>query len=109
MPAYGTPPEAFPSPSGQASPVVGPPLTAPLGSATTRLIEVTGASALLRIRSADLGPLLFSVTAMDGGTMPGVVDTPRGPRLILARRRRWHGPHRGPAQREGEVDHPAHR
>ena len=109
VPAYGTPPEAFPSPSVPAAPVVGPPLTAPLGSARTRLIEVTGASALLRIRSADLGPLLFSVTAMDGGAMPGVVDTPRATATDSGCQRRCHGPRRGPTQREGEVDHPAHR
>jgi hypothetical protein len=82
-PSYGTPPEASPGPSNQAVPAVGPPLTAPLGSAKTRLIEVTGASALLQIRSADLGEMLFSVAAIDGATMPSVVDTPSGPRLSL--------------------------
>jgi hypothetical protein len=84
VPSYGTPPEALPGPSGQAFPVVAPPVTAPLGPAKTRLIEVTGGSALLRIRSTDLGPLLFRVAAMDRSTMPSVVDTPRGPRVSLA-------------------------
>jgi hypothetical protein len=85
MPAYETPPVAFPVPSGPAMPVPGQQITALLGSVKTSSIEVTGAATSLRIRSADLGSLLFSVGTLDGSTVPGVVDTPRGPRLSLTR------------------------
>jgi len=81
MPIYETPP----APSVPPTPVPGPQITALLGSAKTRLLEVAGASTSLRIRSADLGPLLFSIDTMDGSAMPGIVDTPRGPQLTLAR------------------------
>lgn len=81
VPAYETPPVVAPS----AGPVPGPPITALLGSAKTRVIEVTGASTSLRIRSADLGPLLFSVDTADGSAMPGFAETPGGPRLSLIR------------------------
>jgi hypothetical protein len=84
-PVYATPVETAPIPAGRIAPVSGPPLTAPLGSARTRTIEVTGASALLRIRSADLGDQLYTVTTMDGGAVPVVTDTPLGPRLDLTR------------------------
>jgi hypothetical protein len=80
VPVYETPPASVP-----ATPVPGPQITAPLGSAKTRLIEVAGAPTALRIRSADLGPLLFSIDTADGSAMPGVEDTPRGPRLHLSR------------------------
>ena len=75
-------PAAAPTPSG---PVPGPQITAQLGSAKSRLLEVTGAATALRIRSADLGPMLFSVDTADGSAMPGFVDTPGGPRLSLIR------------------------
>jgi hypothetical protein len=79
-PTYETPP-----PSVSPTPVPGPQISAPLGSAKTRVIEVTGASTSLRIHSADLGALLYSVDTLDGSAMPGVEDTPGGPRLSLAR------------------------
>jgi hypothetical protein len=84
-PVSATPVETAPIPAGRIAPVAGPPLTAPLGTARTRTIEVTGASALVRIRSTDLGDLLYTVTTMDGGALPAVADTPRGPRLDLTR------------------------
>src|SRR4051812_3607997 len=58
-------------------------VTAPLGAARTRLLEVTGAPAVLRIRSAHLGDVLLSVAAMDAGAAPRLADTARGPRLDL--------------------------
>ena len=102
-PPPGTPPEPLPSPSSQASPVAGQRVTAPLGSAKTRLIEVTGASTLLQIRSADLGALLFSVAAMDGSAMPTVEDTPSGPRLSLAQTSVAAGPVRTEVQLNSKV------
>lgn len=78
-------PVAEPSPSVPPGPVPGPQITALLDSAKTRSLEVTGASTSLRIRSADLGPLLFSVDTLDGSAMPGVEDTSRGLRLTLVR------------------------
>jgi hypothetical protein len=84
-PVSATPVETAPIPAGRVAPVAGPPLTAPLGADRARTIEVTGTSALVRIRSTDLGDLLYTVTAMDGGPMPAVTDTARGPRLDLTR------------------------
>jgi hypothetical protein len=81
LPIYETPPV----PSAAPTPVPGPPITALRGSAKTRLLEVTGASTSLRIRSVNLGELLFSIGTMDGSAMPGVVETPRGPQLSLVR------------------------
>ncbi|HEU5107073.1 MAG TPA: hypothetical protein VFT95_00710 [Micromonosporaceae bacterium] len=71
------------APPTQPVPGSAAPVTAPLGQTRTRSLEVTGASALLRIRSADLGDLLFSVATPDGGPMPTVVDISAGP-LTLA-------------------------
>jgi hypothetical protein len=85
LPVYQTPPVVVPSAAVPAMAVPRQQITALLGSAKTRLIEVTGASTSLRIRSADLGPLLFSIGTADGSAMPGVVDTPAGPRLSLTR------------------------
>jgi hypothetical protein len=77
VPSDGTPVEALPGPP----PV--PVVTAPLGAATTQAIEVTGASAVLQVRGADLGDVLFSAATIDG-VLPEVVTTSRGPRLKLA-------------------------
>ncbi len=73
-----------PLPAPEAVPSPPPQVTAPLGAATSRTIEVTGAATLLRIRSADLGDLLFSATTTDGGVPPAVEETGRGPRLGLS-------------------------
>ncbi|HET6528989.1 MAG TPA: hypothetical protein VFH03_00020 [Actinoplanes sp.] len=79
------PPEVLASPPAPVVPLPGHRITAPLGSATERLLEVTGAATPLRIGSADLGDLLFSVATVDGSTVPTVVQTARGPRLSVAR------------------------
>lgn len=80
VPTFGTP-----SLSAPASPVAGQRVTAPLGSAKTRVFEVVGTATALHIRSANLGNLLFSVTAVDRSAVPKLVNTARGPRLELVR------------------------
>ncbi|MBG0567008.1 hypothetical protein [Actinoplanes aureus] len=71
-----------PQPSG-AIPTPAP-LTAPLGTIKQRRLEVTGAATALRIRTADLGEALFSVTAFDPSAVPQVVDAAGGSLLTLA-------------------------
>jgi hypothetical protein len=80
--------QAAPLPSstalpGPPVPSIGVPATAPLGPARTQLLDVTGAASLVQIRSMDLGPLLFSAAALDGGPPPAVVHHTRGPQLNL--------------------------
>jgi hypothetical protein len=58
-------------------------VTAPLGAARTRLLEVTGASTVLNVRSANLGDVLYRITTTGSGALPKLVDTARGPRLDL--------------------------
>ena len=60
VPSEVPPLAVMPSPLVPLSPLPGHRITAPLGSATKRLIEVTGAGTPLRIGSADLGDLLES-------------------------------------------------
>ncbi len=75
-----------PLPSYEAVPAPPPPplpITAPRGVATERLLEVTGNAAVLRIHSADLGPMLFSAAGLDSTSTPDVVDTAAGPRIGL--------------------------
>jgi hypothetical protein len=71
MPAYPGPP-APPAPA-----------TAPLGAARAGRIEVTGAAGTVRIRSVDLGDLLFSASAA-GPVTPVVRDTAAGPRVEVS-------------------------
>jgi hypothetical protein len=85
VPSYAAPSSVAPSPSGQASPGAGQQVTAPLGSARTRLLEVAGAATVLHIRSANLGDVLFSIATVDPSAAPRLVDTERGPRLELVR------------------------
>ncbi|MGX6607144.1 hypothetical protein ACWKSP_34225 [Micromonosporaceae bacterium Da 78-11] len=68
-----------------AAPSPMPELTAPLGTTTTRRLEVTGAATVLRVRSADLGDTLFRIVAIDASAAPTWVDTPRGPHLDVVR------------------------
>jgi hypothetical protein len=60
-------------------------VSAPLGSTRTRVLEVTGAATLLRIRSADLGATLFHAAALDSSVVPSWTDTGKGTRLELVR------------------------
>jgi hypothetical protein len=73
-----------PGPVEQVLPTVGQPASLPIGTAKSRTLSITGASTLLRIRSADLGDKLLSVTATDASTAPKLTDGPQGPSLELA-------------------------
>ncbi|MCA2217387.1 hypothetical protein [Jidongwangia harbinensis] len=81
--AQAAPLPSYPPLPSPPVPSVGVPVTAPLGPARTRLIEVAGAASLVQIRSMDLGPLLFSAAELGGGGAPAVVHQARGPRLDL--------------------------
>jgi hypothetical protein len=58
-------------------------VTAPLGKVRTRTLEVVGASAVLRVTSADLGETLFDIVTTDRGAVPVLTDDKRGSRLAL--------------------------
>jgi hypothetical protein len=45
-------------------------LTAPLGAVKTRTLEVVGSSAVLHVRSADLGDKLFDIATIDRSAVP---------------------------------------
>ncbi|HEY0000028.1 MAG TPA: hypothetical protein VGB74_06215 [Actinoplanes sp.] len=74
-----------PSASGQLPaaqlPSGGQEVSAPLGTAKTRVLTVTGTSALLRIRSADLGDKMLAATTVDASALPRLAETPQGPTL----------------------------
>ncbi|MFC7530601.1 hypothetical protein [Actinoplanes sp. GCM10030250] len=72
-----------PDPSAviQAPPPV--PLTAPLGAVKQRRLEIAGAATTLRVRTAELGESLFTITALDQGTVPQLTDTANGSLLAL--------------------------
>ena len=76
-----------PSPSAFGQPVPAGPqrVTAPLGAVRTRVLEVVGASTVLRVRSTDLGEALFDIATTDPGTVPSLTDSERGTRLELVR------------------------
>jgi hypothetical protein len=80
VPAPSVPPSAVPTRPGPGQQV-----TVPLGSARSRLLEVTGAATLLRIRSADLGSTLLHAAALDSSAVPSWTDTGKGTRLELVR------------------------
>ncbi|MEU4221733.1 hypothetical protein [Actinoplanes sp. NPDC026623] len=73
------------SPPGQPWPDAAHRVTAPLGKVRTRTLEVVGASAVLRVSSADLGETLFDIATADRGAVPVVTDGKRGSRLELTR------------------------
>ncbi|MET8151226.1 hypothetical protein ACIBSW_21090 [Actinoplanes sp. NPDC049668] len=60
-------------------------VTAPLGSVRTRLLEIAGATAVLRVRSEDLGETLLDIATTDRGALPVLTDGARGSRLELIR------------------------
>jgi hypothetical protein len=72
-----------PLPTYVTPPAPPPVVTEPLGTATAATIEVGGAAALLQVRAAGLGPVLFSATAPAGGPAPGLERTRRGPKLTV--------------------------
>ena len=86
----GPPPGSQVSPTEPAGaerplPVTGRRVTAPLGSATARRIEVVGGSTRLVVRSADLGNRLFNIATLDASAVPQVVNAGNGVRLELVR------------------------
>ena len=78
---------AVPSPSASDPSVRTVPqrVTAPLGSVRKRVLEVVGASTVLRVRSGDLGESLLDVTTADAGTVPNLTESKQGMRLDLVR------------------------
>lgn len=74
-----------PSPSGRPVPDAAHRVTAPLGTVRTRTLEVVGASAVLRVRSADLGGTLFDIATTDRGAVPVLTDGKGRSRLELVR------------------------
>jgi hypothetical protein len=58
-------------------------VTAPLTSVRTRILEVAGASTVLRVRSVDLGETLLDVATTDRSAVPRLTDTGQGSRLDL--------------------------
>jgi hypothetical protein len=80
---YSTPPQPVPSPADQVLPVRGQRVTAPLGKAKTRLLEVIGISTLVTVRSVDLGDKLFDIATLDTSAVPKVLNGDSGPRLEL--------------------------
>ncbi|MCU7726820.1 hypothetical protein ODJ79_24080 [Actinoplanes sp. KI2] len=60
-------------------------MTAPLGTAKALVFEVTGDASSVHIASADLGDRLYSIVPIGVSVPPRITDSPRGPRLVLAR------------------------
>ncbi|MEV4283579.1 hypothetical protein [Actinoplanes xinjiangensis] len=60
------------------------PLTAPLGTAGQRRLEITGTATTLRIRTAQLGGSLFTITGFDPNVAPQVTEAGGGSVLALA-------------------------
>ncbi|MGW4945757.1 hypothetical protein ACWEOZ_29730 [Actinoplanes sp. NPDC004185] len=58
-------------------------ITAPLGSVRARRLEVAGASAVLRVRGADLGGNLFDIATTDRSAVPSLTESKQGSRLEL--------------------------
>jgi hypothetical protein len=73
--------------SDQPLPVSGQRLTAPLGAATgkARNFEITGATTLFSVKSADLGDRLFDVAAYDGSVVPKITQPDGNPQLEFVR------------------------
>jgi hypothetical protein len=85
--AAPVPAEVLPSPSQAAEPWpdAAHRVTAPLGAVRERQLEVVGASTVLRIRSVDLGDVLFDIATIDRGAVPSVTESDKGSRLELIR------------------------
>ncbi|GIF25571.1 hypothetical protein BJ973_003849 [Actinoplanes tereljensis] len=58
-------------------------LSAPLGTIKTRTLEVSGTSAVLHVRSADLGDKLFDVATIDRSAVPRLEDSKAGAKVEL--------------------------
>jgi hypothetical protein len=61
------------------------PMTAPLGVAKALVFEVAGDASAVHIASADLGDQLYRIVPIGVSVAPRITDSPRGPRLVLAR------------------------
>ena len=85
VPSDVVPVAPSPSPFDQAVPAGPQRVSAPLGAVRTRVLEVVGASTVLRVRSQELGEALFDITTMVPGTVPTLTDSERGTRLELVR------------------------
>ena len=84
--AAALPVEAVPSPStlGRPWPDAGHRVTAPLGKIRKHRLEVTGASAVLRVRTVELGGTLTDIAALDPSAVPRLTTDRGGSRLDLA-------------------------
>jgi hypothetical protein len=85
-------PPAVPLPSGPLPSTLEQPwpdaahrITTPLGSVRARRLEVAGASAVLRVRGADLGDNLFDIATTDRSAVPSLTESKQGSRLELTR------------------------
>jgi hypothetical protein len=74
---------ASPSASAPAWPDAAHRATAPLGATKTRVLEVIGNSAVLNVRSADLGKNLYDIATIDRSAVPQLTTTKRGATLKL--------------------------
>ncbi|MEU4155211.1 hypothetical protein [Actinoplanes sp. NPDC026670] len=77
-----TPPRVVPTVADvvQPSPV---PLTASLGTVRQRRLEITGSATTLRIRTAQLGSSLYTITGFDPNVSPAVTEVGDGSVLTL--------------------------
>jgi hypothetical protein len=83
-------PSPAPSLAGSAGPSSSPAwpdaahrATAALGAAKARVLEVVGSSAVLRVRSADLGKNLYDIGTLDRSAVPRLTTTKQGATLEL--------------------------
>lgn len=58
-------------------------VTAPLGAAKARVLEVVGTSAVLHVRSTDLGKSLYDIATVDRSAVPRITTTKQGATLVL--------------------------
>ncbi|WP_203817520.1 hypothetical protein [Paractinoplanes ferrugineus] len=58
-------------------------LTAPLGTVKTRTLELVGTSAVLHVRSAELGDKLFDIATVDRSAVPRLEDTKAATKVEL--------------------------
>jgi hypothetical protein len=58
-------------------------LTAPLGAVKARTLEVVGTSAVLHVRSAELGDKLYDIATIDRSAVPRLEDTKASARVEL--------------------------
>jgi hypothetical protein len=74
-----------PAPSPSAWPDDAHRLSAPLGAVKTRTLEVVGSSAVLHVRSADLGDKLFDIATLDRSAVPRLEASKTSAKVELIR------------------------